>query len=120
MPTLDAASTDAPAVVASPAPGFDLSQLDSGAPPPDFHAVHKRCDYAAAKPDEIVVCAPDPDAERLGDASGFGGYAMPEGQGPSQLTWTLGGVDMDVHVESLTMPNGMTSKRVMVGAKIAF
>lgn len=122
MPALDASETSAPVVAEAGATAFDLAQLDTSDKTIDWSVVRKRCDYAAARPGEIVVCAPDPDAERLGELRGLNGYEPPpETTGLPRAAWKLNdSTTLDVHVESQTMPGGVVSNRAMVGLKIAF
>lgn len=108
-----------PALAASPTPDFDLSSLATQDGTIDFDIVRRRCS-SATRPGEIVVCAPDPDADRLGDATGFKGYEYVE-EGPPRAAWKLNeSVELDIHTDAETLGNGVVSKRVMVGAKITF
>ncbi|KPH64435.1 hypothetical protein ACLIMP_05315 [Novosphingobium aerophilum] len=112
MPAIDAA----PAVPAAEQTidAFDLRQLRA---PPDarFSAVRPRC--PEARSGEIVVCAPDPERERLRPLPE--GYDIPEG--PPRLEMKLDETtSADVHLEAQVFPNGTVSNRLMVGLKKKF
>ncbi|MBT0669927.1 hypothetical protein HT136_16295 [Novosphingobium profundi] len=111
---------EAPAPSAVTGPAFDLATLDANEPDHSFHAVRPRC-TRASRPGEIVVCAPDPEAERLGDTGGFRGYTAPEGKGLPRAAIDFGeGARLDLHLDTAVLPNGMVSNRVMVGIKVPF
>lgn len=119
MPASDT-PPEPPSELSAPAPGsFDLASLIQPESKTNFSAIRPRCDLAAANPNEIVVCAPDPEEERTRPLPGEDLYhvesAIPEAR------WKLAeGVDLDVHMEAEVMPNGVTSNRVMTGLKIGF
>jgi len=98
-----------------PAQVFDLAQLSVADQAADFRAVRPRC--PVGRPGEIVVCAPDPEKERLRALPQD--YAVTEGLPRAELG-IAGGVSLDVHLDSATLAGGQTANRVMVGAKIKF
>ncbi|MCT2398266.1 hypothetical protein [Novosphingobium mangrovi (ex Huang et al. 2023)] len=117
MPATDALQSPVPPAEERSLSAFDLADMRSPDAPPDFSAVQKRCDAAAGRPGEIVVCAPDPERERL--------RALPdtyvEEPALPPARWSLGdGVSLDVHVDAAQMPDGTVSNRVMVGVKMKF
>lgn len=96
---------------------FDLAEMRKSAPRPTFSAITKDCDATAERPTEIVVCAPDPEKQRL--------RPLPEGysssEGLPKAEWGLGGgATVDVHLDSEQMPGGGVSNRVMAGVKLKF
>lgn len=125
MPAADAAPA---AAVAIPAPGlvarsnaepFDLATLDNPERTIDVSSVQRRCRPASATR-EIVVCAPDPDAERLGRTDGFNGFEPGE-SAPWKAQWGLtDSLALGTRLEAATMPDGTISNRVMVDLKITF
>ncbi|EJL24131.1 hypothetical protein [Novosphingobium sp. AP12] len=111
MPIADLPSPPPPAIEAA---AFDLAQMPSGEDGVDFRAVRRRC--PEGRPGEIVVCATNPEKERvrpLPDA-----YAVEGGLPRAELG--LGeNATLDLHVDQNVLP-GAVSNRVMVGAKIKF
>ncbi|TYC92491.1 hypothetical protein [Novosphingobium sp. BW1] len=98
---------------------FDLADLGTEENTIDFRVVQRRC-ARASRPGEIVVCAPDPEAERLGTISGAQDFE-PSGNGPPRAAIKLTeNIEADIHVDPYGLPNGMVSNRVMVGVKVAF
>ena len=117
MPATAAPPPPAPPAEERSLDSFDLTGMQKPAPDLDFHAVRKTCDPAAARPGEIVVCAPDPEQNRLRPLAGP--YTLQDG--PPRAEWNLGGgVALDVHAESATMPDGAVAKRLMTGVKLKF
>jgi hypothetical protein len=101
-----------PALVVS---DFDLAQAGRGNDGIDLRTIKPRCPISQSG--EIVVCAPDPEKERarpLPDA-----YAVAEALPRAEID-VGGGVSLDVHLDSGTLPNGYTANRVMVGVKFKF
>lgn len=97
------------------APAFDLAQLPSGDDGLDLRAVKPRC--PVGRPGEIVVCAPDPEKNRVRPQPDT--YAGEEGLPRAELG--LGeNASIDLHLDKSTMPNGQTANRIMIGAKIKF
>lgn len=60
----------APMDVSAPAEPADRTTVKSDGTLVIDILVSPSCDAAAAEPDEIVVCAPDPDAQRIPGADG--------------------------------------------------
>jgi hypothetical protein len=93
---------------------FDLAQLPSGDDRPGLRVVRPRC--PEGRPGEIVVCAPNPEKERLRPLPDT--YVVEEGLPRAELG--LGdNATLDMHVDQAALP-GAVSNRVMVGAKIKF
>lgn len=109
-----------PAIVArADAPAFDLAQTLKSVEAMDLRAVRPRCQSMPETGGEIVVCAPDPEAERVRPLAGAEEYATKAGL--PQARWSLvEGVDLDVHAEAEVMGNGVISNRLMVGLKVGF
>jgi hypothetical protein len=96
------------------APAFDLAQLPRGEGGPDLRAVRPRCPVGRAG--EIVVCATNPEANRVRPLPDT--YVVEEGLPRAQLG--LGeNASIDLHLDQQVMP-GAVSNRVMVGAKLKF
>ncbi|PZQ54851.1 MAG: hypothetical protein DI555_12155 [Novosphingobium pentaromativorans] len=113
MPALDASPAALSASEQS-LDAFDLRQMrsSSGA---NYSVISPRC--PEGRPGEIVVCAPDPEKERLRPLPE--GYDVP--QGPPRLEMKLDETTTaDVHLQAEVFPNGTTSNRVMVGVKKKF
>lgn len=112
MPIAEPPPPPPPAIEAA---AFDLAQMPSGDDRIDLHAVRRRC--PEGRPGEIVVCAPDPEKERLRPLPDT--YAVEEGlpRAEMQLSDTVG---LDAHLDSATLGAGQTTQRIMVGAKIKF
>lgn len=113
MPAIDATAA-APVASEQTVDSFDLRQMRSS-PGASFSAVRPRCPEGRAG--EIVVCAPDPEKERL--------RPLPEGyeiaEGPPRLEMKLDeNTSTDVHLDSAAFPNGTVSNRLMVGVKRKF
>lgn len=103
-----------PAPTVIEASAFDLAQLPRREQGIDLRAVKPRC--PAGRSGEIVVCAPDPEKNRVRPLPDT--YVVAEGLPRAELG--LGeNASIDVHVEQHAMP-GAASNRVMVGAKLKF
>jgi hypothetical protein len=110
MPAIDAA----PLASEQTVDAFDLRQMRSP-PGASFSVIRPRCPEGRAG--EIVVCAPDPEKERLRPLPE--GYEIPEG--PPRLDMKLDeSTTADVHLQAERFPNGMVSNRLMVGVKRKF
>lgn len=97
------------------ADAFDLKRLTPSSDRLPLSVVKPRCQPAAGN--EIVVCAPDPEKNRVRPLSG----AYDGEQGLPRARMDIGeGVSLDLHLDSAAMPDGTVSNRVMVGVKIAF
>ncbi|MYL96352.1 hypothetical protein GR702_01005 [Novosphingobium sp. FGD1] len=103
-----------PAPPAFEASAFDLEQM-APAQGGDFRAVKPRCPQG--RPGEIVVCAPDPEKERVRPLPDT--YVVADGPPRAEIQLN-DAVTLDAHLDSATMPNGQTAQRIMVGAKIKF
>lgn len=94
---------------------FDLKQLEL---PPNrlrLPQASPRCAVGAGS--EIVVCAPDPEENRLRHLPDS--YADEEGLPRAQIG--IGdGATLDLHLDSAAMSNGTVSNRIMAGVNIAF
>jgi len=90
---------------------FDLAEIATPASGRDFHAIKPRC--GAPRTGEIVVCAPDPEKQRLRPLP-----ALPGQQPPGEIALS-DSVNLGAHVES-TMIGGAPSNRVMVDVKLKF
>lgn len=93
---------------------FDLAALARPADPVPLRIIRPRCEPAASN--EIVVCAPDPQRERLTPGAGA--------QGPAPAlppaTFDLGGgMSLDVRAQSVDLP-GAGGGRAMVDLRIHF
>lgn len=113
MPTADLPAAPPPAAEQA-LDAFDLAQLR----PSDRNGitiVSKRC--PEGRPGEIVVCAPDPEANRVHPLPDT--YKVTEGLGRAERQIAPGMV-ADVHMDSAAMPGGVVSNRLMAGVKIAF
>jgi hypothetical protein len=114
--SLLAAAAPVPAAPVSPparAIDFDLAKLKRRSPPADVHSLFV-CDDLSST--EIVVCA-----HRAGPAYPLEEMARIFEPKPLKAETGLGnGVTGNVHVEDFVFPNGMHSKRVMVGIKLPF
>jgi len=96
---------------------FDLSQVRQAADLPSFRALPPKCDPAASATGEIVVCAPDPESERLRPLKGD--YKADDGLPRAELD--LGdGVSTGVDLQAARLPDGTVSNRVMAHVKIKF
>ncbi|MCJ2187753.1 hypothetical protein [Novosphingobium beihaiensis] len=94
---------------------FDLATIRHKDSSLDLHIRKRRCPVATGG--EIVVCAPDPEENRVRPLPDT--YKVEEGLPPARIS--LGdGASLDVHVESAVMPGGTVSNRVMVGLKLGF
>lgn len=113
MPAIDAAPA-APAASEQIVDTFDLRRMRS-APGMSFSAVRPRC--PEGRPGEIVVCAPDPDRERV--------QPLPQ---EFEMPSTVPRLEMkldenttaDLHLQAEVFPNGTVSNRVIVGVKRKF
>ncbi|EQB15837.1 MAG: hypothetical protein K0R64_2310 [Novosphingobium lindaniclasticum] len=113
MPAIDTTPA-APAASEQIVDAFDLRQMRS-APGMRFSVVRPRC--PESRPGEIVVCAPDPDRERV--------LPLPqEFEMPSAVPRLEMKLDenttADLHLQAEAFPNGTVSNRVMVGVKRKF
>ncbi|SFF75050.1 hypothetical protein SAMN05518801_101226 [Novosphingobium sp. CF614] len=90
---------------------FDLADLRGKPDGPGLTVIRPRC--AQGNPGEIVVCARDPEQNRLHPLP-----ATNEGLPPARFSLD-GGVKVDIHVDSATV-GGAPSNRVMIGAKLEF
>lgn len=113
MPSADAPAAPPPAAEQS-LDAFDLAQLRAS-DRIGVTIVPRRC--PEGRPGEIVVCAPDPEANRVHALPDT--YKVTEGFGRAERE-IAPGVVADVHLDSVTMPGGTVSNRVMAGVKIAF
>lgn len=94
---------------------FDLTQIDGEADRIAFRIIAPRC--PKPKPNEIVVCATDPERERARDLPTTYG----EGDALPRAEIDVGkGANLDVHLDAAALPNGYTANRILVGAKIKF
>lgn len=93
---------------------FDLRQMRSP-PGVDFSVVRPRC--TGDGPGEIVVCAPDPDKERIRPLPHE--YEMPSAVPRLEMKLDEN-TTADVQLQSQAFPNGTTSNRLMVGVKRKF
>lgn len=115
MPAVDLPADPPVAMEQSQAETFDLASLPRDSKTLDLRAVKPRCPVSTGK--EIVVCAPDPEENRLRPLPDT--YVVEEGMPRAQLG--LGdGVTLDVHVDAAVMPDGTVSNRIMIGTKIKF
>ncbi|WP_159976886.1 MULTISPECIES: hypothetical protein [unclassified Novosphingobium] len=94
---------------------FDLGQLPTDDGNVDLRAVKPRC--PEGRPGEIVVCAPDPEKDRIRPLPDT--YVVEEGL-PRAALDLGGGVSVDVHAEAVAMPGGAVSNRLMIGGKVKF
>ncbi|MDE8652949.1 hypothetical protein [Novosphingobium album (ex Liu et al. 2023)] len=101
-----------PALAQPAAGGFDLADLAARSDAPDFRIGRPRC--ADSRPGEIVVCAPDPERDRLRALPD-----LPAPPPPGEIALS-DSARLGAHVEANTLANGMTSNRVMVDVKIRF
>ncbi|WP_395393221.1 hypothetical protein WBP07_18450 [Novosphingobium sp. BL-8A] len=117
MPIADS-PVDSPAVPPPAAEqvldAFDLARLRTS-DRNGITIVRKRC--PEGRPGEIVVCAPDPEANRVHPLPDT--YKVTEGLGRAERQ-IAPGVVADVHLDSVAMPSGVVSNRVMAGVKIGF
>ncbi|WP_236554684.1 hypothetical protein [Novosphingobium sp. 9U] len=79
-------------------------------PGASFTTLKPRC--AAGRPDEIVVCAGDPERNRLRPLPDTPGLVLPRAE--MQVS---GNASVDLHVESAQI-SGVPSNRAMVSLKI--
>ena len=115
MPAVDLPADPPVAMEQSRAETFDLALLPKEDETLDLRAVKPRCPVSTGK--EIVVCAPDPEENRLRPLPDT--YVVAEGMPRAQVG--LGdGVTLDVHVDAAAMPDGTVSNRIMIGTKIKF
>lgn len=115
MPLTDSPPPAPPAIEQPAAADFDLGQVERKDGTIEWHAIRRDC--LAAKPGEIVVCAPDPAQDRLLPLRGD--YAVEAGL-PRAETGIAKGTTLGVEAQSAALANGMTANRVMVGIKIKF
>lgn len=105
-----------PAEGQPPTYSFDLAtweREDGGEIAP--HAFRRRCPVAEAG--EIVVCAPDPEANRVRPLPDT--YVIEEGL--PRARFDLGDdASLDVHMERKELAGGVVSQRIMVGVKFGF
>ena len=95
------------------APLFDLAQMprDDGM---DLRAVKPRCPEGRAG--EIVVCAQNPEKERVRPLDGF---AVQEGLPRAEMGLSENST-LGIEVEQATVGNGQVSNRAMVRYKLKF
>ncbi|KMS55148.1 hypothetical protein V474_19085 [Novosphingobium barchaimii LL02] len=105
----------APPPAAEQAQVFDLARLPAGDGNVDLRAVKPRC--PAGRAGEIVVCAPDPEKQRVRPLPNT--YVVEEGL-PRAAMDLGGGVSVDIHAEAVGMPGGAVSNRLMIGGKVKF
>lgn len=92
---------------------FDLAQLaDKGV---DLRAVRRRC--PEGRPGEIVVCAPDPEKQRVRPLPDT--YVIPEGLPRAQVGLSEN-QSIGVELESAGLGGGQVSNRAMVRYKLKF
>lgn len=113
MPAIDTAPA-APAASEQIVDAFDLRQMRS-APGMSFSVVRARC--PEGRPGEIVVCAPDPDRERVQPLPQD--FEMPSAV-PRLETKLDENTSADVRLQAQAFPDGSVSQRVMVGVKRKF
>ena len=100
-------------------PAFDLAQTLKSDEAMDLRALRPRCQSTSETGGEILVCAPDPESERIRPLAGAEDYAAKAGL--PQARWSIAeGVDLDIHTDAATMGNGVVSNRLMVGIKLGF
>ncbi|WP_395330465.1 hypothetical protein WBP06_17940 [Novosphingobium sp. BL-8H] len=117
MPTADSPPSPPappPAAAEQALDAFDLAQLRTPGRN-GLTILRRRC--PEGRPGEIVVCAPDPEADRLRPLPDT--YKVTEGLGRAERQ-IAPGVVADVHMDSVAMPAGAVSNRVMAGVKIGF
>lgn len=113
MPIADLPAAPPPAAEQS-LDAFDLAKLRA-ADGNGITIVPRRC--PEGRPGEIVVCAPDPEANRVRPLPDS--YDVTEGLGRAERQ-IAPGVVADVHLDQVGMPGGVVSNRVMAGVKMAF
>ncbi|KHK89366.1 hypothetical protein [Novosphingobium malaysiense] len=114
MPPVDL-PPDSPVVMAQAPVPFDLADVSGDDVGLDLKVVKPRCPLSSGH--EIVVCAPDPEANRLRPLPDT---YVTQGGLPRAEVDLGGGASLDLHVDSAAMPDGSVSNRVMVGVKVAF
>ncbi|EIZ78853.1 hypothetical protein WSK_2396 [Novosphingobium sp. Rr 2-17] len=114
-PAIEQSAIEKPGIEQSGAADFDLGQVARKDGAIEWHMVRRDC--LAAKPGEIVVCAPDPAQDRLLPLRGD--YAVEAGL-PRAETGIGPGTTLGVEAQSAALANGMTATRVMVGIKLKF
>lgn len=114
MPPADQPASPPAAAVEQSLDAFDLSRL-RGDESSGIVIVKPRC--PAGKPGEIVVCAPNPEADRLRPLPDT--YVVTEGLGRAERE-IAPGVVAGVDMSSVAMPGGVVSNRVMFNLKIGF
>lgn len=113
MPAIDATAA-APLASEQTVDSFDLRQMRSS-PGADFRVVRPRC--PEGRPGEIVVCAADPEKERLRPLPDD--FEMPSAVPRLEMKLDEN-TSADVHLDSAAFPNGTVSNRLMVGVKRKF
>lgn len=99
-----------PALIVS---DFDLARANEENSGIDLRTIKPRCPMG--QPGEIVVCATDPEKERVRPLPDTTDEALPRAE-----IDVGGGVTLDVHLDSGALPNGYTANRVMVGIRFKF
>lgn len=102
---------DMPPAVALPHVAAEFEAAAGGTPGARV-LVRRRC--AAGRPGEIVVCAGDPQRNRLAALPATGAEDMPKAEARLSERVTL-----DVHTETAQI-SGVPSHRAMVGLKVGF
>ena len=101
--------------IALEVPAFDLEQIGREGGGVDLRTIRPRC--PEGRPNEIVVCAPDPEKERARRLPET--YAVAGGIPRAEID--IGkGVSLDMHLDAGALPNGYTANRIMVGVKFKF
>ncbi|MFC0682975.1 hypothetical protein [Novosphingobium clariflavum] len=114
MPPADQPAVPPPLAAEQSLDSFDLATLRAEESTV-LIVVPRRC--PVGKPGEIVVCAPNPEADRLRPLPDT--YVVTEGLGRAErqiAPGTMAGVDMS----SVAMPGGVVSNRVMFNLKMGF
>jgi hypothetical protein len=113
MPAIDTVPA-APLASEQTVDAFDLRQMRNS-PGARFSVVPPRC--PEGRPGEIVVCAPDPEKERLRPLPED--YEMPSAVPRLEMKLDEN-TTADVHLQAERFPNGIVSNRLMVGVKRKF
>ncbi|WP_285016782.1 hypothetical protein [Novosphingobium sp. fls2-241-R2A-195] len=96
------------------APLFDLAQMPQDGTV-NLHAVKPRC--PVGRPGEIVVCATNPEKERLRPLPDT--YETPDGLPRAQMGLSENS-SLGVELDSATLGSGQVSNRAMVRYKLKF
>lgn len=114
MPIAEALPTS-PALEQFMPADFNLAASEPAEPNLDLRIVRRRCPEGRAQ--EIVVCAPDPNRDRLRPLKQD--YSVTEGL-PRAEGEIANGVSLGVDAEGAAMANGVVSNRVMARVKMKF